>query len=361
MTQTPALKRGIRFRDLVLFYVISGLSVRWTATAAAAGPSILAIWFAALLCFFVPLAASVMELSSRLPDEGGLYVWTREAFGDFPGFIAAWTYWMSNLPYFPGVLYFGAASTLFAFGARAQGLAGNSLYYVAFALAWLAIITLLNIRGVDAGKWLNNVASLGAMVPVTVLIGLAIVACIRFGPYQRYTLSAFVPHWTFDNAVFWSSVFFAFGGVEAGSAMGGEIENPRRIIPLAIVVGGSILALGYIGGTTALLAALPSSAVGGPDGFMNGIRALCEHLNLGWLLVPMALLVGLNAVGRRGGIFIVDIAAAVCCGHRSLPAACLREDSPALPNAVGCDCGVWPGRHGGDAAGPGRDNSARRV
>ena len=92
MAQAPTLKRGIRFRDLVLFYVVSALSVRWTATAAVAGPSILVVWFAALTCFFVPLAASVMELSSRLPDEGGLYVWTREAFGDFAGFIAAWTY-----------------------------------------------------------------------------------------------------------------------------------------------------------------------------------------------------------------------------------------------------------------------------
>ncbi len=297
MAQTPALKRGIRFRDLVLFYVVSGLSVRWAATAAAAGPSILAIWIAALLCFFVPLAASVMELSSRLPDEGGLYIWTREAFGDFPGFIAAWTYWMSNLPYFPGVLYFGAASTLFGFGARAEGLATNSLYYVVFALTWLAIITLLNIRGIDAGKWLNNVTSLGAIIPITVLIVLAILSYTRFGPYMRYPMSAFVPHWTFDNAVFWSSVFFAFGGVEAGSAMGGEIENPRRIIPLAILLGGSILTIGYIGGTSALLVSLPSSAVGGPDGFMNGIRALSQHLNLRWLLVPMALLVGLNAVG----------------------------------------------------------------
>ena len=297
MAQTPALKRGIRFRDLVLFYVISGLSVRWTATAAAAGPSILAIWFAALLGFFVPLAASVMELSSRLPDEGGLYVWTREAFGDFPGFIAAWTYWMSNLPYFPGVLYFGAASTLFAFGVKAQALAGNSLYYVAFALTWLAIITLLNIRGVDAGKWLNNVSSLGALIPITVLMALAVASYVRFGPYAHYTLHDFVPHWTLNNAVFWSSVFFAFGGVEAGSAMGGEIENPRRIIPLAILLGGSILALGYIGGTSALLVALPSSAVGGPDGFMNGVRAMSAHLGLEWLLMPMALLVGLNAVG----------------------------------------------------------------
>ena len=118
----PALKRGIRFRDLVPLYVVIVLSVRWTATAAAAGPSILVIWFAALTCFFIPLAACVMELSSRHPGEGGIYIWTREAFGDFSGFICAWTYWMSNLPYFPALLYFGAGSVLFAFGRMAQTL-----------------------------------------------------------------------------------------------------------------------------------------------------------------------------------------------------------------------------------------------
>jgi amino acid transporter len=138
MLAAPALKRGIKFRDLVLFYVVSGLSVRWTATAAAAGPSVLVVWIAALTCFFVPLAASVMELSSRYPEEGGLYVWTREAFGDSSGFLAAWIYWMSNLPYFAGVLYFGAASALFAFGARGRTLAANPLYYVAFAILWHA-------------------------------------------------------------------------------------------------------------------------------------------------------------------------------------------------------------------------------
>jgi glutamate:GABA antiporter len=297
MSQVPALKRGIRFRDLTLFYVVSGMSVRWTATAAAAGPSILLVWIAAFACFFVPLATSVMELSSRHPDEGGLYVWTREAFGDFAGFIAAWTYWMSNLPYFSGVLYFGAASTLLAFGSRARDLGANPVYYLSFSMFWLTVITLLNIRGVDAGKWLNNVSSLGGLVPLTVLLLLAAISFWRFGPAIRYSAAAIVPHWTLDNAVFWSSVFFAFGGVESGSAMGGEIDNPRRVIPWAILVGGSVLVLGYIGGTGALLLSLPPDAVGGPDGFVNGIRSLSERLGWGWLLTPVALLVGLNAVG----------------------------------------------------------------
>jgi amino acid transporter len=297
MTASPALKRSIRFRDLALFYVVSGLSVRWTAMAAAAGPSILVVWVAALICFFVPLAASVAELSSRHPDEGGLYVWTREAFGGFSGFIAAWTYWMSNLPFFPGVLYFGAASALFAFGPRAQALAGSPGYYVAFAVGWLAIITLLNIRGVDAGKWLNNFSALGALVPLAALILLAAASYGRFGAATHFVAGSLVPHLTLKNAVFWSSVFFAFGGVEAGSSMGDEIENPRRVIPWAILLGGSVLAIGYIAGTAALLVALPSEAVGGPDGFINGIHIMSARLGIEWLLAPMALFVALNAVG----------------------------------------------------------------
>jgi amino acid transporter len=79
--------------------------------------------------------------------------------------------------------------------------------------------------------------------------------------------------------------------------MGGEIQNPRRAIPWAILVGGAILTIGYIGGTAALVLALPSRAVEGPDGFVNGIHVLSAHLGLGWLLVPVALLVALNAVG----------------------------------------------------------------
>ena len=63
MAEISALKRGIRFRDLTLFYVAGSLSIRWAATAAAGGPSSLVIWIAALLCFFIPLAGSVMELS----------------------------------------------------------------------------------------------------------------------------------------------------------------------------------------------------------------------------------------------------------------------------------------------------------
>jgi amino acid transporter len=293
----PPLKRALRFRDLTLFYIVSGLSVRWVATAAAAGASTLVVWVFALFGFFVPLAACVIELSSRYPAEGGLYVWTREAFGDFSGFIAAWTYWMSNLPYFPAVLYFGAGSILFAFGARGERLAADSRYYLLFALLWLGAITVTNILGVNAGKWLNNVSSLGSLLPISMLIVLGSISAARYGSATSFAWPELVPHPSLKNAIFWSTIFFAFGGCEAGSFMGEEIENPRRVIPHALLVGGAIFAAAYIAGTSALLVALPSSAVHGVDGFMRGMMTLCSRLNVAWLAVPIALLLGLNAVG----------------------------------------------------------------
>ena len=293
----PPLKRALRFRDLTLFYIVSGLSVRWVATAAAAGASTLVVWVFALFGFFVPLAACVIELSTRYPAEGGLYVWSREAFGDFSGFIAAWTYWMSNLPYFPAVLYFGAGSILFAFGARGEHFTADSRYYLLFALIWLGAITVTNILGVNAGKWLNNVCSLGGLLPISMLIVLGAISAARYGSATSFAWPELIPHPSLKNAIFWSTIFFAFGGCEAGSFMGEEIENPRRVIPRALLTGGAIFAAAYIAGTSALLVALPSSAVHGVDGFMRGMMTLCSRLNVAWLAVPVALLLGLNAVG----------------------------------------------------------------
>ncbi len=293
----PQLKRSLRFRDLALFYIISALSVRWVSTAAAAGPSTLLVWVFALIGFFLPLAVSVLELSSRYPGEGGLYIWTREAFGPFAGFIAAWTYWMCNLPYFAAGLYFGAGASLFAFGARGQRLASDSRYYLVFTLVCLVVITLVNILGANAGKWLNNLGSIGSIVPIVVLIILASVSLVHFGSatsFRRHDLSL---HFSFKNAVFWSTIFFAFAGCESGSFMGDEIENPRRTIPRALLVSGIVIAAGYIAGTVALLIALPSSTVDGVNGFMHGVSVLSARFHIAWLIAPVALLITWNMIG----------------------------------------------------------------
>lgn len=296
-TSTPALARELGIFDLVMFYMAGGLSLRWIATAAAAGPSTITIWIFACLFFFVPLAACVLEMSSRYPQEGGLYVWTQRAFGDFSGFIAAWTYWMSNLPYFPAVLYFGAGSALFAVGKRGEHLANSPAYYMLFALGWLGLITLLNILGLKQGKWLNNLCSLGVWIPVAALLGLAAVVAARYGSATSFAVSQMLPHADLKNAIFWSTIFFAFGGCETGSFMGEEIKDAKRTIPRALILAGTLLAVFYIAGTAAMLVAIPSLSINTVSGFIHAIQLMCERLNIDWLVVPLALFVVLNSVG----------------------------------------------------------------
>src|SRR5437667_4784090 len=86
----PELRRALGFRDLLFFYIVTTFSLRWIATAAAAGPSALVIWIIAAGGLFVPLVFATLELSSRYPEEGGIYVWSKRSFGPFSGFITGW-------------------------------------------------------------------------------------------------------------------------------------------------------------------------------------------------------------------------------------------------------------------------------
>jgi glutamate:GABA antiporter len=296
LDEKQLLKRELGFLDLTLFYIAGGLSLRWIATAAAAGPSTILIWIFACLFFFVPLAACVLELSARYPQEGGLYVWTQLAFGDFSGFLAAWTYWMSNLPYFPAVLYFGAGSLLFAFP-HGEKLTNTGNYYLLFALGCLALITMFNVRGLKFGKWLNSFGAFGSWVPIIILLVLAGVSVVRFGSATKFNAASMTPHADLKNAIFWSTIFFAFGGCESGSFMGEEIKNARRTIPRALVISGIVLTGSYIAGTIAMLIALPSSAISGMGGFANAVQVMCARLDLSWIVIVIALLVALNSIG----------------------------------------------------------------
>ena len=296
----PALKRELGFRDLALFYVVSSLSLRWIATAAASGPSSIAVWLLALFGFFLPLAAGVLEMSSRYPQEGGLYVWAQHAFGDFYGFMAAWTYWMSNLPYFSAVLYFAAGSVLFAAGEHGKALADQSSYFMSFALIALALITFLNMIGVKQGKWLNNLGAFGSSLPVLVLIVLGFLFWSRQGSATHFTLPSVVPHLNLKNAVFWSTIFYAFAGVECASFMGGEIKNTRRTVPRALVLAGVLVTLGYILGTIAMLIAMPSSEISGLGGFMTAIAQMCRTLGINWMTPVIAILITVSCLGAAG-------------------------------------------------------------
>jgi amino acid transporter len=299
----PQLRRALNFRDLFLFYVVTGFSLRWIATAAAAGPSALVIWAIAALGLFVPLVFSVLELSSRYPEEGGVYVWSKRAFGPFAAFLTGWTYWGSNLPYFPGLLYFAAANALFIGGAAWQSLSTHTSYFIIVSLAGLALTVVLNVVGLNVGKWLTNVGALAGWIPGVLLIAFGTIAWMRFGSATPLSPHTFVPATSLKDVIFWSTIAFAFGGVESASTMGEEIVDARRMVPRAILAAGAVMTVMYMLGTLSVLLAMPKDQVSGLQGIMQAIQTMAGKVGAGWLVPALAALVTVNAVGGVGGWF----------------------------------------------------------
>ena len=299
--------RVMGFGDLVMFYVVTGVSLRWIATAASAGPSSIVIWIGAWLCFYVPLAISVIELSSRYPQEGGLYIWSKRAFGDFSGFMSGWTYWSSNLPYFPAVLYFAASNLLFVRGGHWAHLSNSKSYFMWFSILALVAITMMNVVGLSVGKWLHNVGSFGMWVPAVIVVVMGVYAWRTFGSATSFTIASLVPSTHLKDMVFWATLAFAFGGSETGSFMSDEIKSSRRTIPRAVLCAGLIVTFCYIGGTLGVLLALPSSEVNDLQGLMQAISKTA--LRVGWLgVIPVsALLIAISNLGAAGG-FLSSVA-----------------------------------------------------
>ena len=294
------LRRAMGFTDLLLFFVMTGFSIRWIATAAAAGPSSIVIWVVALFTFYVPLVFCVLELSSRYPEEGGLYVWSKRAFGEFAGFMTGWTYWSSNLVYFPAILYFAAGNALFVGGARWQSLSDNATYFIVSSLLGLSLATVLNVVGLDVGKWLHNVGAVCLWVPALILILMGIVAWIRFGAATSFSPAGFLPSIHIREIAFWSTIAFALAGVESASVMGEEIKEARRNIPRALLVAGVIIASTYVLGTMCLLLSLPHSQISGLQGIMQAIAKVGNRIGLGGISPIAAGLITISGLGTVG-------------------------------------------------------------
>src|SRR5258707_12372598 len=99
------------FWDVLFFNIATVLGPRWIAAAGHNGTSSISLWVIAALFFFVPGAFVINELPSRFPEEGGLYVWAKEAFGDFHGFVAGGSAWIYTGVYFPRSLLGGPSMT----------------------------------------------------------------------------------------------------------------------------------------------------------------------------------------------------------------------------------------------------------
>ena len=292
----PHLKRVLGRWDLVLLFVVAVFNLNVVPSIAANGGVTIWLWLISLLLFFWPQGIAVIELAHRYPGEGGVYLWAKEVFGDFHGFLSGWCYWTNNMLYVPTVMLYFVGVSVFALGSGHQGLADNKMFALTTSIALLALLTILNIVGLGVGKWLNNLGAIGTGIAAAVLIGLGITAWLRFGTTvtaadfripadPRFVLNSF------------GVICFGLVGLELASVMGDEIREPQRTLPGAVAWGGVLSGLLYIGATLTLLIAVSKNDISVLQGIVQAVSQMAGKVGLGWIVAPFALMLSLSIAG----------------------------------------------------------------
>lgn len=293
------LRRVMGFWDVLLFNIAAVLGPRWIAAAAHNGTSSISLWVLAAVFFFVPSAFVITELSTRFPVEGGLYVWSKEAFGDFHGFVAGWTYWIYTFFYFPGLLMASAAMAAYIGGSGTAYLAQDRVFLMITSFVLLGVAVVLNIVGLNIGKWLQNAGGIGTYVPLLMLLGIGGYLWYSHGFVTHFTWSNILPEWDWNTVNFWPQIAFAFVGLELCSAMSEEVRDPQRTFPRAIFGSGFLIALAYISCTFVLLGMLPANSVDPKSGVFQALTSGSTMLRIGLFGVIAAVLA---FFGNAGGI-----------------------------------------------------------
>ncbi|HEU0040676.1 MAG TPA: APC family permease [Verrucomicrobiae bacterium] len=294
--EAPHLKRVLGRWDLVLLFVVAVFNLNVVPSIAANGGVTVWLWIISLLLFFWPQGIAVIELAHRYPGEGGVYLWAKEVFGDFHGFLSGWCYWTNNMMYVPTIMLYFVGVSVFVLGPAHAGLADSKSFALAASLALLIILVVMNIVGLGVGKWINNVGGLGTLIAGGLLITLGVIVWIRFGTSvtpadfripanPRFVLNSF------------GVICFGLVGLELASVMGDEIENPRKTLPGAVAWGGILSGALYIGTTLTLLVAVSKDQISVLQGIVQAVSHMSARVGIGWIIAPFALMLSLSIAG----------------------------------------------------------------
>ncbi len=292
----PHLRRVLGQWDLTLLFVVAVANLNIVPVVAAGGGVTIWLWLLALLLFFWPQGIAVIELSHRYPGEGGIYLWSKELFGDFHGFVSGWCYWTNNVFYIPTLLLYMVGISVYVGGARMHSLGNDKVFVFALSLALLWLMVGLNIVGLGVGKWVNNLGGVGTAIAAVALVGLASFVLRNHGAhFTPHDFSVTGADWHLIN--FFGVICFGLVGLELGSVMGDEIRDPRRTVPRAVFWGGVLSGLLYMGATLAVLLALPQQEIGAVQGILQAVSRMAANVNVVWLVPPLALMLTLAIAG----------------------------------------------------------------
>jgi amino acid transporter len=296
-------RRALRFWDLALYAAAMGFSIRWIASAAAAGPASLPLWLLAMAGFMVPLVIATAELVGRSPGESGLYGWTRQTLGPFAGFLAGWLYWTCNLPFFSGLLYFILNALAAAAGPSATQALSDPWLFAALASALAVLVGAAHLLGLGAGKWLTNLGSVAGLLLLAAIVTIGVVLALRHGPATDFAHADYAFPFNADGAALWATMVFAFGGPEALAFLSDDVRGGVRQILRVLAVVGVLVVFAYMAGTLAMLAILRPDDASRLSGIPDALALAFSRLHLSPLAPAALILLGGTMLGSYSAWF----------------------------------------------------------
>jgi amino acid transporter len=255
-------------------------------TISTSGPGLMLCYLLVVPFFWcVPVSLVSAELTSAMPVEGGFYRWTRAAFGSFWGFLAGWWNWSASF------LLGGVYAVLFTDYIRFwfPQITGAKHYLVSVAL--IAIITYLNVRGIQMVGKFATALELSILLPVAALI---VTAALQW--HHNPFVPVVPPHKPLFQVfgVGLALIIWGYSGYEQLSTVAEEVENPQRTYPWALAIVVPLSFATYFLPTITSLAALgnwqdwhtgylseAARLIGGPQlGFWMTVAAMITNVAL---------------------------------------------------------------------------------
>jgi amino acid transporter len=272
-------KKVFRGLDMTLFTVCAILVMDTLAPSAAIGASSISWWIITLVLFFIPYGLITAELGTTYPEQGGLYVWIKNAFGEKWAARSTWLYWINVALWMPSVyiLFAGMFAQLF--------FPDMSLWWqiaIGVVMTWLTV--LFGSMKMEAGKWIPNI---GAMIKALIMVVIGVGAFIYAGHHgvaNDLSFKAILPSWNAGLA-FLPVIVYNFMGFELMSGASGEMKNPGKDIPRAIIIAGALIAVFYVLGTVGILMAVPLDQLGLVSGIVDTLKIIIGGTSFGDAMV----------------------------------------------------------------------------
>lgn len=291
-------KHTLNIFVLALMNVAIVLSLRGLPLMAEEGLSLIFFLLFSLLIFLIPSALISAELASGWPEEGGVFRWVTEAFGETAGFTAIWLQWIQNIFWYPTVLAFAAGTLAYLFFDPA--LANQPIYNIAVILIIYWGATLINLRGMRAAGWLSSSGSLfGTILPGVFIILLGLIWWLSGKPLAfNIDGGGWFPDLTnFSNLSLLAGILLLFAGMEVNAVHVLEVKDPKHSFPIAILISVVIIFGIFFLGALSVAAVVPAKDLSLTAGIMQAFSEFIRPFNLSWLLPIIGLFVAYGTIG----------------------------------------------------------------